>query len=93
MKRDELKPYLAREVDEWSAKPYATLRDELHQVYNAEREAGFEYHVEVDLLEDRDEYLHVCVSVCSPQVRWSCYHPLTTSFLVYRDGRVDKPVL
>jgi hypothetical protein len=91
MKREDLRPYLERELSEWSAKPYGTLREELRQGYNAERTAEFEYHVEVDLVENRDDYVHVNVAVCSPAAPWSCYHPLSKSFLVYRDGRVDKP--
>jgi hypothetical protein len=90
MKREDLSPRLEREVESWSAKSYAALREELRQDYHAESKEEVEYHVEVELLENRDDYVHVLVSVCSPKARWSCYHPLSRSFLVYRDGRVDK---
>jgi hypothetical protein len=90
MKREELRPYLEREVERWSAKSYAELRVELQEGCYADARPDSEYHVEVDLLEDRQEYVHVMVSVCSPKAGWSCYHPLSTSFLVYRDGRVEK---
>ena len=90
MKREELRPYLEREVEKWSVKSYAMLREELQQGLYADAQEGLEYHVEVELLENRDDYVHVMVAVCSPRAGWSCYHPLSTSFLVYRDGRVEK---
>lgn len=89
MKREDLRPYLEREVAKWSAKSYQTLREELRDgSFNAN--PGAEYHLEVDLAENRDDYVHVNVAVCSEHVRWSCFHPLTASFLVHRDGRIEK---
>ncbi len=38
----------------------------------------------------REDYVHVSVAVCSERLGWSCIHPLSASFLVYRDGRVEK---
>jgi len=90
VKRDELKPYLEREIDKWSAKSYQTLREELKGGNYALADPAMEYHLEVDLLENRDDYVQVCVSVCSEHVRRSCIHPLCHIFLVYRDGRVQK---
>jgi hypothetical protein len=90
MKRDELRPCLQREVEKWSSKSVMALRDELKDgPYNQARPED-PYHLEVDLLEDTDEYVHVSVAVCSEKAGWSCYHPLSTSFLVYADGRVVK---
>lgn len=91
MKREDLRPYLDREVAKWSAKSYDTLREELRDGSFADAtNPEAEYHLEVDLVENRDDYVHVNVAVCSERVRWSCFHPLCHSFLVYRDGRVDK---
>lgn len=90
MKREDLRPYLQLEVDKWSAKSYDTLRQELKEGNYTKADKGDEYHLEVDMLENRDDYVNVCVSVCSEKVRWSCIHPLSANFLVYRDGRVDK---
>ena len=91
MKREDLKPYLDREVAKWSAKSYQTLREELRDGNFADAaNPASQYHLEVDLLENRDDYVHVMVSVCSERVGWSCFHPVNRTFLVYRDGRVDK---
>lgn len=90
MKRDDLRPYLQREVDKWSAKSYDTLRQELKEGPYNQADPDDAYHLEVDLVENRDDYVHVNVGVCSEKVRWSCLHPLSASFLVYRDGRVKK---
>jgi len=90
VKREQLQPYLERQIAKWSAKSYPELREELRRGYNAEVQEDLEYHVEVELLESCDDYAHVMVAVCSPRARWSCYLPLCASFLVYRDGRVEK---
>jgi hypothetical protein len=89
VKREDLWPYLEAEVTRWSAKSYESLREQLIQGHE-ECEAGAAYHLEVQLLENRADYVHVMVAVCSESAKWSCFHPLSTSFLVYRDGRVDK---
>ena len=90
MKRENLRPYLDCEIERWSAKSYETLREELREGNYTDCEPEAEYHVEVELLEDRGDYVHVSVAVCSEKVRWSCFHPLSRSFLVYRDGSVKK---
>ncbi len=89
MKREDLRRYLEREIEKWSAKSYESLREELKDGNYADCETK-EYHLEVDLLEDRADYVNVSVAVCSEKVRWSCFHPLSRSFLVYRDGSVKK---
>ncbi len=90
MKREDLGVFLERELARWSAKSYEVLRQELREGNHTQAEAGAEYHLEVDLLENREDYVHVTVSVCSERVGWSCIQPLSTSFLVFRDGRVEK---
>jgi hypothetical protein len=89
VKRDDLRLSLEAEVEKWSAKSYEALRSELKDGY-ARCEVGEPYHVEVQLLEDRTDYVHVGIGVCSEHAKWSCFHPLSASFLVYRDGRVKK---
>jgi len=93
MKREDLRPFLEKEIERWSGKSYEALRQELREKVLNECEAGAPYHLEVDLLEDKPDYLNVSVAVCSEKVKWSCYHPLSANFIVYRDGRVDKPML
>lgn len=91
MDTNALVRYLQQEVGKWSAKSYESLRTELkgHDYTDAQ---GAKCHVEVTLLEERKEYVHVMIVVCSPTATGSCFHPVTTSFLVYTDGRVDKAV-
>jgi hypothetical protein len=89
VRREDLGRYLQEEVKNWSSKSFGTLRDELRKGY--ERcDPGSLYHLEVTLLEDREDYVHVSLAVCSENVRWSCFNPLSASFIVYQDGRVDK---
>ncbi len=90
MTRQDLVPFLQTEIDKWSAKSYETLREELKTGSYTDAESASSRHVEIELLENREEYVHVSVAVCHPDVRWSCFHPLSASFLVYSDGRVKK---
>jgi hypothetical protein len=92
MDRADLARHLEEELDKWSARSYESLRLEL-KGHDYDDPEGREHHVEVTLLEDGAEYVHVEISVCSAAVPWSCIRPLSTSFLVYKDGRVDKPAL
>jgi len=89
MKREDLRPHLEAEVQKWSAKSYDGLCEELADVH-AECRNGAPYHFEVQLLEHKRDYVHVMVGVCSERAKWSCYHPLSASFIVHRDGRVQK---
>lgn len=93
MNRDDLRPYLEREVERWSGKSWEALRQELREKVLNECEVGAPYHLEVELLEDNPDYLHVLVAVCSENAKWSCYHPLAATFIVRGDGRIEKPVL
>jgi hypothetical protein len=90
VKREDLRVFLEREVARWSAESYEALRTKLKDGPYASCDPFPGYHLEVDLIEDRDEYVHVLVGICSEKARWSCFFPLSASFLVYRDGRVDK---
>lgn len=64
MKREDLRPYLDREVAKWSAKSYQTLREVLRDgSYADAANPQAEYHLEVDLVENRDDYVHVNVAV------------------------------
>ncbi len=88
-KRD-LQVALVREVERWSALSYQRLRSDVRETVVEEREVdGLAYTVEVDLLEDLPEYVHVAVAVDDGSLRWAVC-PLSHSFLVYPDGRVDE---
>jgi hypothetical protein len=89
MNRDTLRRCLEREVDEWAAIPAAELEERLKDGCSYQRgEAAGEYQVEAMLLECTPEYLHVSISVDDGGLR--AFLPLTQSFLVFRDGRVDR---
>jgi hypothetical protein len=93
MTREELLSCLQLEMDKWASESYEALRAKLGNDEYVPCEPACKYHLEVELLENRDDYVHVGVSVCSEEAGWSCIRPLSSSFLVYRDGRVDKPLL
>jgi hypothetical protein len=90
MSRADLVPLLKAEVEKWSARTMEDLRKALGKGPYTDALSKSHFHVEVDLLEDSDDYIHVSVAVCHPDVPWSCMHPLSRSFIVHRDGRVDK---
>lgn len=76
------------EIAAWKARSYADLRAALSDEITYDREGpGGPYQVEVQLLENRPDYLHVLVSVCAPH-GFIC-RPLSTSFIRYADGRLD----
>jgi hypothetical protein len=90
MSRVDLAPLLKVEVAKWSAKTIQDLRQELRKGAFTNALSKEHHHVEVAMLEDHDDYIHVMVSVCHPGAPWSCIHPLSKGFLVYSDGRVEK---
>lgn len=91
-KRDRSDPdwcaIAAQEFARWKARSYADLRAVLSDVVAYAREgAGGPYQVEVQLLENRPDYVHVLVSVCAPH--GLVCRPLSESFIRYADGRLD----
>jgi hypothetical protein len=90
MNKQELERILERELDRWCAKPYQALIAELEDTVNYEgREGAASYQVEVLMLERTPERVHVSLAV--DDGGWRAFIPLSTDFLVYRDGRVDRP--
>ena len=64
-RREEWQKVLDSEVKRWSAMSYGQLASELRndlQEYQIEFESK-QYNVEVELLENTDQYLHVVVAV------------------------------
>ena len=96
MTKEELGHRLAHEVDVWSSKDYETLLKELAKPVSYEHGEGPEwYAVDVALIEREPEYVHVMVVVDNRLHRLRRppllpYKPLSSDFLVYRDGRVDN---
>lgn len=79
------------ELAVWTARSYEDLRAALSGVCCVcyERpQAGDDHQVEVQLLENRPDYVHVMFSVCGPR-GWVRAPILSTSFIRYADGRLD----
>lgn len=90
MKKNQLQDLLVAEIDAWSRKSFATLVRELSDVVTYERGGGSGFHqFEVQMLEQEPDYVHVGVSIDDGGVVRSLV-PLSSSFIVYRDGRIDK---
>jgi hypothetical protein len=80
-RRETWRPILEAEVKRWSQLPLEQLIEELHepQAYEVS-EHSKRYQVEVDLLENTDEYVHLCVSVDDGALPWSMF-PLSKGIL------------
>jgi hypothetical protein len=80
-RREQWQPVLDAEVKRWEAKSCEELVSALmdEQVYEVEFESK-QYQVEVCLLENTDQYIHVCVSVDDGSLPASL-SPLSFSFL------------
>jgi hypothetical protein len=92
MERVALMRCLEHELDEWTMTPFDELKAKLKDVCAYERgEPPNQYQVEVQLLESTPEYVHVWIGVDSGTLR--AFKPLSASFLVFRDGRVDRPAI
>jgi hypothetical protein len=88
MKKEELKRCLQAEVNAQALKSYDEF---LHtkDTNGYEKGSGKEwYQVTITVLEKTEEYVHVMVSV--DDGRWRAFFPLSHSFLIHKDGRVDK---
>ena len=79
-RRDEWQKVLDSEVRRWSAISCEQLVDELHdpRVYEVEVDSK-KYQVEVELLENTDDYVHVMVAVDDGSLPASL-SPLTETF-------------
>ncbi|MGA7927839.1 MAG: hypothetical protein WCA20_17865 [Candidatus Sulfotelmatobacter sp.] len=80
-RREQWRPVLDAEVKKWSAKSCAELIADLREVkaYQVEFD-NKKYTLEVQLLEDTDKYLHVCVEVDDGSIARS-FRPLSESFI------------
>jgi hypothetical protein len=88
MKKNELKQRLQMEVDAQALKSYDDFM-RLQEGISYEKGIGDNwYHVTVDVLDKTESYVHVLV--CIDDGGWRAFYPLSDSFLIYKDGRVDK---
>jgi hypothetical protein len=80
-RRDQWRAVLDTEVKRWSEKSYDQLRVELSDIQNYEVEFASKPHqVEVELLENTGEYVHVDVRVDDGTLPWSIC-PVGSSFV------------
>jgi len=89
MKKAQLADLLAAEIETWSRKSYQQLVSELPDVVAYQREEPELHQFEVQLLEHTPEYVHVMVSVDDGSF-WRSFSPVTRTFVVYRDGRIES---
>jgi hypothetical protein len=89
MTKSELQRLLDAEVAALSRRSYARLVDDLPDVLAYERGGGASYHqFEVRMIEHEPDYVHVVVSIDDGSFLRSI-SPMTRSFIVRRDGRVE----
>ena len=84
--RDEMQQFLETEKQRWAAKPVDSLIAELHSVHNYEvvTESG-NYQVEVQLLENRPDYLHVSICIDDGHLPTSIV-PMVDTFILRRSS-------
>ena len=80
-RRRQWRKVLEAEVQRWSALPYAQLiaRLRTQTVYKVEQ-GSRTYQVEIDVLENTTEYVHVAISVDDGSIPCS-FFPVTDSFI------------
>lgn len=90
MNREQLAVCLRQEVDKWASKTVDELRREVAtpNAYEIEYE-GATVTVELEILESVPDYVHVSIDV-DDGTPFRTFVPLSTSFMVFRDGRVEK---
>ena len=89
MTETQLRELLSRETLAWAEKSPADIVAELATPQKLARGAGESWHeLEVTLLEATDEYIHVRTSIHDGSLALAL-KPITSSFLVYRDGRIE----
>jgi hypothetical protein len=85
-RREEWRKVLGAETERWSGKPCEQLIAELREVQNYEVEVDSErYQVEVQLLENTKEYVHVALGVDDGSFPWSI-SPASGSFIRQKDS-------
>jgi hypothetical protein len=89
MTEAQLRELLSKETLAWAEQEPADIVAELAKPQVYRRGTGDTWHeIEVSLLEATNEYIHVKTSIHDGGLVWSLA-PITSSFLIYRDGRVE----
>lgn len=84
--RKEWQPVLEAAVERWSALTYEQILSEIkgQECYQVECQ-GTQYNVEVQILENTKDYIHVAVSVDDGSLPTS-FRPLSESFIVRKEA-------
>ena len=89
MTEAQLRALLAQETSDWAERSPADIVADLTKPQIYARGEGDNWHeFEIVLLEATDEYIHVKTSVHDGSLALSL-KPITSSFLIYRDGRIE----
>jgi hypothetical protein len=89
MTETDLRALLAQEAVAWAERAPEEIVADLAGPRTYTRGAGATWHeFEVTLPEANNEYIHVQISVHDGSLALSL-KPFTTSFLIYRDGRIE----
>ena len=89
MTEAQLRELLSQELLAWAERSPADIVVDLAEPQIRQSGSGDGWHeIEVSLLEKTDEYLHVMASIHDGSFVLSL-KPITASFLVYRDGRIE----
>jgi len=89
MTEAQLRELLSQETLAWAERSPADIVTELAKPQTYCRGTGDTWHeIEVTLLEATDDYIHVKTSIHDGSLVWAL-KPITYSFLIYRDGRIE----
>jgi hypothetical protein len=89
MTEAQLRELLSQETLTWVERAPADIVAELAKPQTYRRGTGDTWHeIEVTLLEATDDYIHVKTSINDGSLVWAL-KPITSSFLIYRDGRIE----
>lgn len=89
MTEAQLRELLSQETFAWAERSPAGIVAELARPQTSRRGTSDTWHeIEVTLLEATDDYIHVKISIHDGSFVWAL-KPITSSFLIYRDGRIE----
>jgi hypothetical protein len=91
-RRKEWQTVLAGEVKKWSAIPYYQIQSKVrdsHECYEVQLNSK-KYQVEVEILENTEEYLHVGLSLDDGSLPASI-RPVSSSIIVYKGEKEPTP--
>jgi hypothetical protein len=89
MTEAQLRELLSQEMLAWAERSPADIVAELAKPQTYRRGTGDTWHeIELTLLEATDDYIHVGTSINDGSLVWAL-KPITSSFLIYRDGRIE----